>query len=71
MIPLDIHQRAQAVGCAASEEHGFCVLRRPGHSIAARGGTWDECFARLEAVEGPPRRSGLVELPATPPGHLF
>jgi hypothetical protein len=33
---------------------GWCVIRRPGHNMAARGGTWEEAFARLFALLAEP-----------------
>ena len=71
--------RAAALGLTADDSDGFATLRRPGGGIAARGATWTECFARLEAAQAVHGRSQRLapygSLPPTPeplrPGELF
>ena len=72
MTLTDALNRASVATRPAREEDGFCVLRRPGFGIAARGSSWDEAFARLEAVEGArPARKEPDVMPPPEPGRLF
>jgi hypothetical protein len=45
-------ERARELGLVAEVDtvSSFCVLRKPGHSMAARGGTWEEAFTNFEAA---------------------
>lgn len=66
MTLTDALNKAALLGLDASEDDGYCTLRRPGGGIAARGGTFEEAFARLEAAEAS-ARSRAAQRPPEPP----
>lgn len=73
----EAREHAAALGLEASEEFGFHVLRRAGWAMAARGDTWEECFARLGLSAQPSpalaaqSHASHEPLPSAPPGCLF
>lgn len=51
MTDSEVARRAHRLGVQPVEDGAFKLLIPPGCNLAARGGTWGECFARLKDYE--------------------